>query len=110
TVMEPDVLVLPAASLAIAVRIWLPLAAAVVSQFVEYGADVSSEPRLLPSSLNWTPVTPVSSDALAETVTLEPETVTLFDGAVNDTVGAVVSEGGSVAEPGVHHQTPVGQR
>jgi len=48
----------------------------VVSQETEYGADVSSAPKLAPSSLNWTPTTvrePMIV-TLAETGT-EPETL-----------------------------------
>ncbi len=51
---------------------------------------MSSAPRLIPSSLNWTPVTPMLSAAVAVVVTL-PATVALFAGAVTDTVGAVLS-------------------
>ena len=49
-----------------------------------------SEPRLTPSSLNWTPTTPTSSVALAETV-IVPPTVAPAAGAVTETVGGVVS-------------------
>src|SRR5882724_5263565 len=53
---------------------------------------MSSAPRLVvPSSLNCTPETPTLSDALADTVTEEPETVAPFAGAVMETVGAWVS-------------------
>ena len=53
---------------------------------------MSSAPRLVvPSSLNCTPETPTLSDALADTVTEEPETVVPFAGAVTETVGAWVS-------------------
>src|SRR2546421_5792388 len=52
---------------------------------------VSSAPRLLPSSLNCTPATPTLSDALAETVTEEPESVALLLGAVSETVGGLLS-------------------
>ena len=51
---------------------------------------MSSAPRLLPSSLNWTPSTATLSDASAVTVT-GPETVAPAAGAVIDTVGGVVS-------------------
>ena len=59
---------------------------------VEYGATVSSGPRLPPSSLNWTPTTPILSEALAVMETDEPETVAPFVGEVMDTVGGVVSK------------------
>ncbi len=54
------------------------------------GEVVSSAPRLAPSSLNCTPVTPMLSAAVAVTATL-PATVALLAGAVTDTVGTVVS-------------------
>src|SRR2546423_1585338 len=53
-----DVVVFPAASRARAARVCAPLAAVVVFQGAEYGAAVSSAPRGLPSSRNWTPATP----------------------------------------------------
>ena len=52
TVIEEEVIVFPAASRAVAVRVWVPLVAWVVFQVVEYGEEVSSEERLVPSSLN----------------------------------------------------------
>src|SRR3989344_6415154 len=82
--------VLPAASRATALRLWVPLVAVVESQEMEYGAVVSSAPTLAPSTLNCTPVTPTLSDALAEMVTV-PETVAPSAGAVRETVGLVVS-------------------
>ncbi len=84
------VFTLPAASRATAVSAWAPLVAPVVFQLTLYGELVSSAPRLFPSSLNWTPATPMLSAAVAVTLTL-PVTVALFAGAVNDTVGAVLS-------------------
>src|SRR5947209_18836539 len=56
--------VLPAASRATAVRLCVPLLAAVVAHEMAYGAVVSSAPRLAPSSLNCTPTTPTLSEAL----------------------------------------------
>jgi len=50
---------------------------------------MSSAPRLLPSSLNWTPATATLSEALADTVTV-PETDAPFAGAVTDAAGGVV--------------------
>src|SRR5207245_944158 len=82
--------VFPAASRATAVRVWEPLPVAVVSHVIEYGAVVSSGPRLDPSSLNWTPTTPTSSTALAATVT-GPDTVEPEVGEVMATVGGTVS-------------------
>src|SRR5262245_4115927 len=66
---------LPAASRATALRLWVPLLAVVVFHETLYGAVVSSFPRLLPSSLNCTPTTPTLSPAVADTVTVVPETV-----------------------------------
>src|SRR6266850_5996757 len=82
TVIAVAVFVLPAASRATAVSVWLPLEAVVVFQVRWNGLAPSSEPRLPPSSLNWTPTTPTLSDAAAETMTLVPDTVTPLAGAV----------------------------
>jgi hypothetical protein len=90
-----DVLVFPAASLAVAVRVWEPLDTDVVFQVPEYGETVSSEPRFTPSSLNWTPETPILSLAVADMETLEPDTVEPLDGAVMETDGRVVSATGA---------------
>ena len=46
-----------ARSRATAIKVCDPFFAVIVSHETEYGAEVSSEPRLLPSSLNWTPWT-----------------------------------------------------
>src|SRR6187549_899085 len=59
-------------------------------QLAEYGAVVSSAPRLPPSILNCTPTTPTLSEAFAAMVT-DPETVAPAAGLVRSTVGAVVS-------------------
>src|SRR3989344_4736688 len=83
-------LVLPAASRATALMVWVPLVAVVVFHAREYGAMVSSAPTFAPSTLNCTPTTPTLSDALAEMVTF-PETVAPSAGAVRETVGLVVS-------------------
>ena len=61
-----------------------------VFQVVEYGEVVSSVPRFVPSSLNWTPATPMLSDAVADTV-MVPETVVPAVGADSETEGGVVS-------------------
>src|SRR5688572_9375403 len=99
TVTPAEVRVLPAASRATAVIVWLPLVAVVVFHDVAYGAVVSSAPRLFPSSLNWTPTTPTLSLALADAV-IVPDTVAPPAGAVTDTVGSVVSD-----DPEVRHPT-----
>ena len=85
-----EVPVLPAASRARACNVCTPFDADVVSQVMEYGAVVSSAPRLAPSSRNWTPATPTLSVALAETVTF-PETTDPAAGAVTAALGGVVS-------------------
>src|SRR6266851_4055456 len=92
-----EVVVLPAASRATAVSVWLPAVAVVVFQATEYGAVVTSAPRLAPSSLNWTPTTPTLSEAVAETVTM-PKMVAPLAGAVRETVGGVVSGGARVVK------------
>jgi hypothetical protein len=85
-----DVVVLPAASEAVAVNVYVPFATVVVSQLIAYGAVVSAAPRFAPFSLNCTAVTPTLSLAVALTVTV-PDTVAPLAGAVTDTVGGVVS-------------------
>src|SRR5947208_7854367 len=62
TLTSADVVLLPAASRATAVRVCDPLVATVVFQEPAYGATVSSTPRFAPSSLNCTPTTPTLSD------------------------------------------------
>src|SRR4051812_18524304 len=84
------VAVLPAPSRATALSVWLPLAPASVFQLTEYGAAVSSAPRLTPSSLNCTPTTAMLSAAFALTATA-PSTVAPAAGALMETVGTVPS-------------------
>src|SRR6266516_110387 len=93
TVTALEVVAFPAASRARAVSVWEPLLAVVVFQETEYGAVVSSAPKLAPSSRNWTPATPTLSEALAFTV-IVPATVAPDKGDVMLTVGGVVSGGG----------------
>src|SRR5947207_4654757 len=57
TVTGSEVNRIPSASRATAIKVWNPLLVVVVSQKTEYGALVSSVPRLTPSSWNWTPAT-----------------------------------------------------
>ena len=90
-VTEPDVVLFPAASLATAVRTRRPSSTVAVFHEMEYGEEVSSDPTSTPSTLNCTPLTPISSDAVADIFTI-PETVAPFDGSVIETVGAMVSE------------------
>jgi len=66
------------------------LVAVVVFHGTEYGAAVSSPPRLTPSSLNCTPATVPLSVAFALTV-IVPATVEPALGAVIETAGGVVS-------------------
>ena len=90
TLTTAEVAVFPAASRATALRVWMPLLAMVVFHDREYGAAVTSSPRLASSSLNCTPTTPTLSAAVAETVTV-PATGEAAAGAVIATVGGVVS-------------------
>lgn len=83
-----EVLVFPAASRAVAVSVWFPFEIPIVFHDPEYGEVVSSIPMLEPSSLNWTPVTPMLSLAVAERVTV-PEIVPL--GEVRVMMGRVWS-------------------
>ena len=85
-----EVVLLPAASRALAVRTCVPLVTVVVFQEIEYGVAVSSIPRFTPSSRNCTPTTATLSVALAETVTVPTTAPTLGD--VIATVGGVVSD------------------
>src|SRR5438128_1558782 len=77
TAIDNAVVWFPAASRATAVNVCAPLDAFVVFHAIQYGNAVISEPRLLPSSLNWTPAIPTLSDAIAETATDEPLTLAL---------------------------------
>src|SRR5438552_4087738 len=65
TVTAAAVVVLPAASRAMAVRGCEALVAVGVSQEIEKGAVVFSAPKFAPSSLNCTPTTPTLSGAVA---------------------------------------------
>src|SRR6266853_1869126 len=93
TVTGAELVRLPAASRATAVRVCEPLLALAVFQGTEYGALVSSAPTLAPSILNCTPTTPTLSEAPAVTVTV-PDTVWPLPGEVMLTLGGVVSGGG----------------
>src|SRR5437773_9163624 len=88
TVTGDEVVRLPAASRAVAVRVCEPLPTVVVFQEIEYGDDVSSEPILAPSTRNCTPATPTLSEAEALTVT-DPDTVAPDAGALMLTAGGV---------------------
>jgi len=90
TVTGAEVLLLPAASRATAVRACVPSLEPAVFHDTEYGAAVSSAPRFAPSSLNCTPTTPTLSDALALTVTV-PASVAPPAGELMLTLGGAVS-------------------
>src|SRR5262249_19675420 len=91
TVTTAEVAWLPAASRATAVSRCVPLVRVAGLKLAVYGAAVSSPPMLPPSNLNCTPATPRLSEAVAATVTEEPERIMLFVGAVIVTFGGVVS-------------------
>jgi hypothetical protein len=82
--------VFPAASLATAVRLCVPLLAFLVSHDNPYGAAVSAALAFAPSIWNCTLSTPTLSAAVAVALTT-PDTVAPAAGAVSDTVGAVES-------------------
>src|SRR2546421_33925 len=93
TVAGAEVAGVPAASRATALIVCVPFAAPVVFQEIEYGAAVSSAPKLTPSILNCTPATPTLSEAVALSVTVA-DTVAPFKGELMFTAGGVVSGGG----------------
>ena len=86
------VVVLPAASRATAVSLWVPLATAAVFHDTLYGAVVSVAIAFLRSlsTKNCTSTTPTLSEAVALRVTV-PDTVAPLAGAVRLIVGALVS-------------------
>src|SRR6267378_3405905 len=90
TVTGAEVVALPAASRATAVRVYEPLATAVVFAGTAYGAVVFSAPMSMPLCLNCTPTTPTSSEARATTGTV-PQRVAPDGGETMATVGGVVS-------------------
>src|SRR5688500_6581523 len=90
TATDVAVVWFPAASRATAVRDFGPSPTVVESQDIEYGALVSSGPRLAPLRRNWTPTTPTLSDAFALTIAA-PRSVAPGAGAVMLTAGGVLS-------------------
>src|SRR5438445_8092308 len=90
TVTAGDVAVLPAPSRAVAVSVWLPFATVFVSQDTEYGAPVTSAPKVAPSSLNCTPAMETLSVALAVTV-MVPATLAFGAGVLIATDGGAAS-------------------
>src|SRR5882672_6841923 len=95
TVTEAEVVRLPAASRATALKVCAPLPTLPVFHETENGALVSSAPSATPSLKNCTPATPTLSEAFADTV-MVPDTVAPFAGAVRLTAGGVVSGGGAL--------------
>ena len=76
TVTESEVHRTPSRSRATALRVWEPLPVLVVSQETAYGDEVSSAPRLAPSSWNWTPTTVIRPTIVTLALTeIVPETV-----------------------------------
>src|SRR6266545_2352600 len=63
-----------------------PLLAAVVSHETEYGALVSSAPRLAPSSLNWTPATTRDPTMLTLTLALTGTVPATVDPEAGDVI------------------------
>src|SRR5439155_21030177 len=106
TLTAAEVALFPVASRATAVTLCKPLLAVVVFQETEYGATVSSTPRIAPSSLNCTPTTPTLSVARAATVTV-PANVAPALGEVRLTVGDVVSGGGGGGAPLSNWKVPL---
>src|ERR1700741_2545603 len=82
--------VLPAASRATAAMTCGPLATVALFHVMTYGAVRCSAPRFAPSSVNWTPATPTSSEAGAPNA-MTPVTVAPATGLVTATVGAETS-------------------
>src|SRR5258706_14328532 len=91
-----DVVKLPAASRATAVKVYHPLGTVLVSAETREGAAVTSVPRLMPLYLNCTPATPRLSDAVALTV-IVPVTLDPAAGEVTLTGGGVASGGSCVS-------------
>src|SRR5436189_4361770 len=89
---------IPSASRATAVRVWNPLLVVVVSQGTEYGALVSSPPRLAPSSLNWTPAIRTPKGLTLARTVIVPSTVESAGGEVMATTRLSSRGGRSWAE------------
>src|SRR5207245_961400 len=90
TLTADEVVWLPAASRATAVKLCEPLLAMVVFHEIEYGAVVSSAPRSTPSSFNCPPTMPTLAAALAVTVTV-PAAEAAAVGDEMEAVGGVLS-------------------
>lgn len=83
--------VTPTVFVTVALMVCEPSETPVLFQVVVYGADVMAEPKLVLSIWNCTLWMPTLSDAVAVSVTEEPETVAPLAGAVSETDGGVVS-------------------
>ena len=92
--MPAEVVALPAASRAVAVRVWAPLALPCESHasvyFVGVRSVVAPAPRSCPSSWKRTSATSRSSTAVAVSVTA-PVSVAFATGANSDTTGGPTS-------------------
>src|SRR5256885_1446843 len=93
TVTGAEVVRLPAASRATALIVCEPLLAAAVFQVTEYGAGVSSAPKLTPPVLNCTRATPTLSEAVAFSVTVS-DYGSAFHGDLLSSPGRLSSGGG----------------
>src|SRR5687768_15740619 len=95
TVTGADVLVLPAVSRAVAVRVCDPSAKPDVVQLTLNGETVSGDPSCVPSTKKVTAATPVSSETLVVMGTV-PDTDDPPLGDVIVTAGALASGGASM--------------
>jgi hypothetical protein len=97
TVTGAEVVLRPAASVATAVRTYVPVPTFTLFQAILYGAVVvvpitMGEPALGVST-NCTLLMPTGSDAMADRTTVLAPAVKLLNGLVRETVGGVVSVG-----------------
>ena len=89
TMTAVAVVTFPAASTALAARVWMPFVAVLVSQVTSYGSWIGVAQNT-PSRRNWTDTTPTLSDACADRVAV-PASVAPWTGAVSETTGESVS-------------------
>jgi hypothetical protein len=83
--------VVPTIFVAMALMVCEPSVTPVLFHVVVYGDEVMAEPRLEPSTWNCTLESPKLSEADAESVTLDPETVAPFEGAIKEMTGVLVT-------------------
>jgi hypothetical protein len=74
---------------------------------VAYGAEVMAEPMFVPSTMNWTFATATLSEAVAVSVTNEPETVAPSEGAVMETDGRIVEGAVRETDGGIVFRAPL---